>query len=110
MPKYTVELALCWPDKTWETAVVQVDSDDLPDADREVLRRSDGEIWEAACDGFREEHPDCDAVALGLYGYTEVEDGGESCADCLAEIEDEGGAHCSRCGQPLCGECYNGEL
>lgn len=84
-PLFIVDLAVCWqkPDGRpipWTVDKVVLYEDDIYNLQYGV---SDGDIWESACDKWRNEHPgtELNVTALGLIVYEDLRPGEEQESD-----------------------------
>jgi hypothetical protein len=69
MKTWKVELAVCWPNGTWEKQVVDLDEGDFVNLDENGP--TEGEIWEAAADRCQTQVPVTapEVTAFGLVSY-----------------------------------------
>lgn len=95
IPLYQVTLAVCWERdggdfRSWDFDTVDLYEDDFASPGPGI---DAGDIWDAACDKWRENHPDYDeVVALGLVHYEYMGPGNEwSPPKPVVEIEVLGG-------------------
>jgi hypothetical protein len=66
MKHISVELAICMPNGTWHTNIVVISLADF-------MADNDTVIFNVSVSAWRKQHKDYGEVALGLYGYMEVD-------------------------------------